>query len=443
MATNTEGQSTTDSSTPSDRYSTAALLLGAALFLGAAVQAKNGAFSTLGIMALTVCFGLLLTPFLRRTSTHFEERGATRLRVVAGVSAACQFVMLSSRPVAIYLRDLSSESLWTMRLLILMGTVVSAMVIAGSPAMRRASVPLLVVPHLLLGLWVIRHSPFPHIDVYYFQHDGVDALLHGNNPYTLTFPNIYGDDTKFYGPNLSVEGRLQFGFPYPPLNLFLALPGHLLGDFRYSQLFSLEAAALLLAYSGSAEAGPLGATILLYTPRSFFVLEQGWTEPFVVLLLCAVVFCSRRWARSLPFVAGAFLAVKQYLLFAVVPMALLFERPLRAAAFPRFLLLAMLTALALTLPLALWDFHAFSWSTLELQLHQPFRNDALSYLAAIARLTGVALPGGVAVIPAVVATVFALRRAAPTPSGFAAATRSPSSHSSPSTSRRSVTITTS
>lgn len=401
---------------------TAALLLGAALFLGAAVHARNGAFSTVAIIALTVSFGLAVASFFHRRTTAFEQRGDARLRVAAGVGAACQFAMLLSHPIAIYLQNVSPESLFTMRLLLVVAAAVTALVIAGPAPARRASTPLLVVPHLLLGLWVIRHSPLPHIDVYYFQRDSVEALLRGHNPYTLTFPNIYGEGTKFYGPNLSVGGRLQFGFPYPPLNLLLALPGHLLGDFRYSQLVSMEAAALLLAYAGAGETGPLGAAILLYTPRSFFIIEQGWTEPFVVLLLSAVLFCARRWPRSLPVVAGAFLAVKQYLLFAIVPMALLLGRPFRVRTFARLLVPAMVTVAALTLPLALWDFRAFAWDTLELQLHQPFRNDALSYLALIARLTGVVLPGGLAVAPAIAATVFGLRRAAPTPAGFAGTT---------------------
>ena len=69
-----------------------------------------------------------------------------------------------------------------------------------------------------------------------FQRSSIAALQRGANPYELTFPNIY-DNASFYGPGLSVDGQLQFGFPYLPLSLLLAVPGQVLtGDHRYSQL---------------------------------------------------------------------------------------------------------------------------------------------------------------------------------------------------------------
>ena len=173
--------------------------------------------------------------------------------------------------------------------------VLGASVVWGSP---RWATPLqiggLVAVHFALGMWMIRHSPFPFIDVNLFQRDAITALRHGIDPYGITFPDIYGPAT-YYGPGMSVDGRLQFGFPYPPLSLLLAWPGKLFGgDHRYAQLVAMELAAGLMAFARPKAFGPIAAVLYLTTPRIFFVLQQSWTEPFVVLGLAAVVFVACR-----------------------------------------------------------------------------------------------------------------------------------------------------
>ena len=72
--------------------------------------------------------------------------------------------------------------------------------------------------------------------------------------------------------------------------------------------------------------GALAAGLYLFTPRNLFVLEQSWTEPFVVLFLAATVWCAARHPRVAPYVLGLFLAVKQYAVLAL-PLALLLARP--------------------------------------------------------------------------------------------------------------------
>ena len=49
----------------------------------------------------------------------------------------------------------------------------------------------------------------------------------GVDPYAITFPDIY-QGRAYYGSGLSVDGRLQFGFPYFPLSLLLSMPGQIL-----------------------------------------------------------------------------------------------------------------------------------------------------------------------------------------------------------------------
>jgi hypothetical protein len=210
-----------------------------------------------------------------------------------------------------------------------------------------------------------------------FQRDAVAALRHGANPYSLTYPNIY-KDASFYGPGLSVNGRLQFGFPYFPLSLLLAMPGQVLaGDHRYSQLVAMELAAILMAFSWKKGFGATAAALFLTTPRVFFVLEQAWTEPFVVLAVAIVVFAACRCPRAVPWAFGAFLAIKQYAVLALPAALLLAPR----ADVPRFLTKAAIVATAVTLPFMLWNPTDFWNSVVTLQFHQPFRTESLSYLA--------------------------------------------------------------
>ncbi len=74
----------------------------------------------------------------------------------------------------------------------------------------------------------------PHIDVWDFQQDSTAALMHGQNPYTVHYRNIYGPGVDL-GPGTVVDGWTTFSFPYPPLTLLLDIPGRLIGDVRWSE----------------------------------------------------------------------------------------------------------------------------------------------------------------------------------------------------------------
>ncbi len=257
-----------------------------------------------------------------------------------------------------------------------------------------------ILAHTLLGAWVIHHTPNPHIDVWHLQQESCKALLEGKNPYAIDMPNTYGKDSFVYAKELQHEDRVLFGYPYPPLSLYLALPGYRLGgDVRYSQLAALAIAAALIALAKPGILATLAAMLLLFSSRVFMVVEMSWTEPYVIMLLAAVVFCACRYPRSVPYVLGLFLASKQYLIFAVPLAALLLARPFSWKAYLIILGKAVAVALAVSLPLILYapakqfgpakansgyqrsPLAAFTHSAITLQLKQPFRNDALSYLA--------------------------------------------------------------
>ncbi len=84
--------------------------------------------------------------------------------------------------------------------------------------------------------------------------------------------------------------------------------------------------------------------------------------------------------------------------------------------------LAVLVAAVVTLPLALWDIKAFLHSAIVLQLHQPYRADALSFLAwwgnGDPAWTG---PFWLAFAALAVAAALSLWRGERSPAGFATA----------------------
>ena len=81
---------------------------------------------------------------------------------------------------------------------------------------------------------------------------------------------------------------------------------------------------------------------------------------------------------------------------------------------------ALAIGAAVSLPLALWNISAFTRDVVTLQIHQPFRLDALSYMAMGAQRSS-PWPTLFAFIAAVLAVGLSVLRAPRTPAGFAGA----------------------
>ena len=146
------------------------------------------------------------------------------------------------------------------------------------------------------------------------------------------------------------------------------------------------------------------------------MLQQAWTEPFVVLGLAVVVFAACRSPSTVPWLFGGFVVLKQYLVLAV-PASLLLVRHSRDVF--RFLVRASIVAAAVTLPFVAWNARGFWNSVVTLQVHQPFRLDALSYLAWWTLRGHDRPPATIAFLAAALAASLGLSRLPRTPAGFA------------------------
>lgn len=400
---------------PSERWCSVLAYAVAAVALGYAIQINQGSYHPQAILWLSVAIVFCVAGFLVPRFDFLERFSERPVVWFLTAGFAFQIWQLIITPANNYF---PSPALYVLMSIALLLFILS---VAELRLPWRVQIPLLLLIHFALGVWLIRKTPDPFIDVYLFHKQSLEALLKGINPYTLTIPNIYGH-TEFYGAGVLVNGRVNVGFPYPPLSLLLALPGHLLGgDYRYSNLAAMTLAGALMAYARPGRLGLIAASVFLFTPRVFYLLELGWTEPLVILFLAATVFCACRAPKYLPLALGLLFAVKQYTVLLAPLVCLLLPAPFNMKDYLRLMGKAVLVAALLTLPMLLINAGAFIKDVVAFQLRQPFRLDSLSYTAWIARNTGFYLPTWLGFATLIPTTALALKRAPRTPAGFAAA----------------------
>lgn len=289
---------------------------------------------------------------------------------------------------------------------------------------RVVFVPLLLITYFVGGVALLSQSRKPFIDVYAITQASCDALSHGQNPYAITVPDIYqsvgGWEHAFYRPGAVVNGRIQFGYQYMPLSLYIASAGHILGgDFRYGNLLAVTIAGGLLAYARPGWTAAAGAALLLLTPKGYFVIDRGWSEPVILLFLAAVIFCACRRPGWLPWTVGLLLASKQDMIMAAPLALLLLPRPWRWKTIWPFYWKAAMTAMAVSLPMILWNAHAFWHSAVDELLRNPFREDSLNFAAAWVLSGYTPPPTWIALVLFAAATAIMLWKAPRTPAGFA------------------------
>jgi hypothetical protein len=395
----------------------------AGLALGQALQNGNGGFTVPAMYWLTgsfICLGYALIAPQKPLEGLFSK---ISFPILLG-GLLWQIIQLATKYPGVSHQASSLSTIWLFKLGAIVAGILAFLSLVPKDRISSMRQNLLVCLTLLviwlMGVWIIKSSPEPRIDVFVFQQMSGEALLEGRNPYTLTPPNIYGH-MLFYGEELVKDGFLTIGNPYPPLSIFFATLGYLTGgDIRYSYLLAIVLSGAFIAFLQSGRETKLAAYILLFTPRVFYLLEQSWTEPIVVLFLTATVYCAIHHPRWLPLMLGLLFASKQYLLF-LIPLTLLLIPP--KSSWRNWIGVyggMAVVAVAVTAPLALWDFPAFMWNVGEAQWHQIFRMDALSYLALYARVFNQTPSQLIGFVALAVAYLLVWRFISRTPSGFVA-----------------------
>jgi hypothetical protein len=274
---------------------------------------------------------------------------------------------------------------------------------------RAARAAILAVLALLgVGYALVIWGGTPVIDVWVILQDSARGLLHGANPYQMTFPGV-------------PPGQDSSCFTYWPGTFLVTAPGNwLLGDVRWTEAGYLLAAVTLTAWSAGRRSGwqeprrpALAARLALaaaigVVPATALVVLQAWTEPILLLgLVSAAVLIDRHpnWA-VLPL--GLALAGKQYMLI-MVPLL---------AFWPRFgwrrVLATAAVATAVALPWLLLSLQRFRQCTISYFAHEPTPLTSLSlwrYLPAPLRLP-------LTIAATALAAYVAIRRCPRTGAGF-------------------------
>jgi hypothetical protein len=380
---------TADAAGQTDRSASALFFLVSATCLGHAIQLGNGTIynsADTGILFnssigwLTAAFIVACLAVLLPRIAALELFSQKNFALFAFLAITWQFYSQLTTSPGAYIDVNVFRALQTF---ILFMTIAFACAVSSfsQPPLGRLAVPLLLLCFTCAGVWLLRVDSNPSIDVHIFHHDSTIALLHGQNPYTLTFPDIYTGKYAIhaYNSRTAAHGRALFGFPYLPLTLVLStLAQALYHDYRLAHLLALTLAGAFMMLSRRGRYAILAVAVFLLSPRIFFVLEEGYIEPYLIFFFAAVIYAACRAPRHINWIFGLFLASKQYIVISL-PLALLLHSAPKSRL--RFVLVSLITAAAITLPFILWNPPAFIRSAVTLQFQQPFRDDALSYQA--------------------------------------------------------------
>ncbi|HEY4022819.1 MAG TPA: hypothetical protein VGM75_29270 [Pseudonocardiaceae bacterium] len=183
------------------------------------------------------------------------------------------------------------------------------------PAGRLAIVPLVLAGVAFGGVIV---GGVPNIDVWVIFQQSADGLLHGLNPYNMSFTGV-------------PAGQTSNCFNYLPVTFLVTAPSKwLFGDVRWVEAACLLGTGALLTRQVVRRGGGRGqvalAVLVALAPGSLLVVQQAWNEPILLIgLVASAVLMERgRWNWAMvPF--GLALATKQHLVL-LLPLLLFWPK---------------------------------------------------------------------------------------------------------------------
>ena len=202
-------------------YAVTALCLGVAgIVLGLAMYLSGGFYNIPALQLTTVAYVLCVLAVALRRIRRVEDVARHITPFVLAAGLVWQLYRLGAD--AAYAWPIAGVAIAVVAALTLRQSTLSVWWVTLGLVLA------LIVPHFLVGLWAIRGLANPDFDVYYCHMQSLEALVKGINPHTLTIAYVHPDELK-YPASYVLDGRVHIGFPYPPLSLFMALPGYLVG----------------------------------------------------------------------------------------------------------------------------------------------------------------------------------------------------------------------
>lgn len=369
-----------DSSSSKDNPVLAVFSVLAICFIGHAVQMTNGmyykgaiAYVFYAMVALGLAFGLPRTEPL-------EKWSRMALPIVILVGVVYELGQMLGAPPLKYMQLQNMHQAEAFHFSIAALAVLTVAAFNERMGLKRWHGVLMLLVFLFLGAWLVEVSPKPNIDVIVWHREGIAALLRGDNPYSISIPNIYNDDSNY--PGAVKDGRVMIGYVYPPINLLLCVLGHIFGDCRYALSAAIAAGgACLMAMRRNSGLPAAAIGLLMLTPRGLFSIENAWIEPFAFMFLCVSLYLAARHPRYLPVGLGLLFVCKQYM---PVLAPAVFLLPAMRGPRPqqiKQIIATVVVGSVVTLPFILWSPADFWKSVVDLHLNIQFRADALTYLA--------------------------------------------------------------
>ncbi len=327
---------------------------------------------TLAAVITAIAVGLHKWPRLTRPVERLSHAVVTVL-IVMGLALFLAQILSLVQPMYV-----GEQIGWSLLAAVLAGTTTAVLLTGG----RRKWVFTLFLATYAVALIGILHAFTVNIDVILFQEEASKALLRGSNPYTVVYPDIYiATPGIFYGEGVSVDGILQFGFPYTPLSLLVVAPFQwLFGDFRIAQALAVIGAGWLMSRLSDDPISRLVAVAFLLISPAALVVAWGWTEPLLVFASVLVMFTFKKRRTLAPYAMGALVGLKQYAVLLLPSYLLLLDHPIRSRDVVRAGLRIAAVLVVFALPFLLWNPDAFLESVVFLQFRQPIRMDSLSIL---------------------------------------------------------------
>lgn len=392
------------------------LLVLAAAMTGFATMNRDALFSvfTTSSMAVGLLLGILAL-VIRPQKMSPAALAAVVIPIIAVVIilyAAARFWYVAP---GAYVRAVSAKSIRPYWMLTAGSAVLAGMCVLASGWLSRVLFGLILAAFLGTGVWLVILSPKPVIDVWVVHQAACEALSQGDNPYDITYPDVYGPNSGYMDEVEIKDGMVQAGYPYPPLTLIMALPSwYATGDSRYSDILAMAATAVILVLIDRGRTGVLLGTTLLLMPMALYIIEQNWTESHVLLLLAATAWCCVYRPELAPWAFGLFIASKQHLFVTLAVAPLLMPHPRSVRNIAIFITKALVAAAVVTLPFFWWNPDAFAHSALRMfggsvGSHVVLRKDSTTFWAVMqylemGNLPPIASPVAAAVL-ALLATV--------------------------------------
>jgi hypothetical protein len=224
---------------------------------------------------------------------------------------------------------------------------------------------------IVAGFTVVQASGSPAIDVWIILQQSTRALLHGANPYAMSFTGV-------------PAGQTSDCFNYLPFTFLAALPGRVaFGDVRYAELLVLFGGVAMLLWAfvrtargdrgGRMALGIVLAAMAVSLPGTLRVAQQSWNESIILGCLAAaaaLVLLGRAWWAVVPL--GLALATKQHVVL-VLPLWALWR-----SFGPRRALVSGGLAAGICLPWVLANPSRFYGCTVQFFIDLPARQDSLS-----------------------------------------------------------------